>query len=55
VLLDQALLPDGTEPKQGGGAVLLTNDLTAAVVDEALEKQVNIIVSYRKLQCNTNS
>ncbi|KAK7908458.1 hypothetical protein PG985_015761 [Apiospora marii] len=46
LLLDQALLPEGAESKQGGGAVLLTNDLTAAVVDEALEKQVNIIISY---------
>ncbi|KAK8050464.1 ngg1p interacting factor 3 protein [Apiospora phragmitis] len=46
LLLDQALLPEGTESKQSEGAVLLTNDLTAAVVDEALEKQVNIIVSY---------
>lgn len=29
--------------------MLLTNDLTAAVVDEALEQNVDVIVCYRKL------
>ncbi len=32
--------------------VLLTNDLTQTVVDEALEKGANIIVCYRKVPNN---
>lgn len=30
------------------GTVLLTNDLTAAVVDEALNEDAKVIICYRK-------
>ena len=39
-----------TAPKlseSGGGTVLLTNDLTPAVVDEALQEGAKMIVCYR--------
>ncbi|XDG05216.1 hypothetical protein ABKA04_004831 [Annulohypoxylon sp. FPYF3050] len=48
LLLGQAPLPPspGNE-KEVGGTVLLTNDLTSAVVDEALEERAKMIVCYR--------
>ncbi|KAI1385556.1 NGG1p interacting factor 3 [Hypoxylon trugodes] len=47
LLLDQAPLPPSSNPEKGfGGTVLLTNDLTSAVVDEALEEGAKMIVCY---------
>lgn len=53
LLLDQAVAPAGPGAETSEGVVLLTNDLTAAVVDEALEQNVDIIVCYRKLHTLT--
>lgn len=47
VLLDQA--HDARLTAQTENVVLLTNDLSAPVVDEALRLQASVIVSYRKL------
>lgn len=48
VLLDQA--PSFSEQASNSKpTVLLTNDLTKPVVDEALEKGTNVIVCYREL------
>lgn len=47
VLLDQA----PSFPERAGSSkptVLLTNDLTQTVVDEALEKGAHVIVCYRR-------
>ncbi|KAI8962123.1 NGG1p interacting factor 3 [Daldinia sp. FL1419] len=48
LLLGQAPLPPSSSgsKKETGGTVLLTNDLTAAVVDEALEEGAEMIVCY---------
>ncbi len=45
VLLEAPSRPDRIAQKN---SVLLTIDLTRAVVDEAIEKQVSVIVAYRK-------
>lgn len=44
------LLIDSTreDPVESGGVVLLTNDVTDAVVTEALEMKASIIISYRE-------
>ncbi|KAI1464846.1 NGG1p interacting factor 3 [Daldinia caldariorum] len=46
LLLEQAPLPPSSSSKKVGGTVLLTNDLTSAVVDEALEEGAKMIVCY---------
>ncbi|KAI1459750.1 NGG1p interacting factor 3 [Annulohypoxylon moriforme] len=47
LLLGQAPLPPSPETeKEVGGTVLLTNDLTSAVVDEALKERAKMIVCY---------
>ncbi|KAI1441768.1 NGG1p interacting factor 3 [Annulohypoxylon stygium] len=47
LLLGQAPLPPSAgNEKEVGGTVLLTNDLTSAVVDEALEERAKMIVCY---------
>ncbi|KAI0886692.1 NGG1p interacting factor 3 [Annulohypoxylon maeteangense] len=47
LLLGQAPSPPSAKiEKEVGGTVLLTNDLTSAVVDEALKERANMIVCY---------
>ncbi|KAK6953674.1 hypothetical protein Daesc_005979 [Daldinia eschscholtzii] len=50
LLLEQAPLPPSSgSKKQTGGTVLLTNDLTSAVVDEALQEGAEMIVCYHPI------
>jgi hypothetical protein len=50
VLLDRPPLLAG-QAEIAQDAVLLTNDLTSAVVDEAIKQKVSIIVCYRESKC----
>ncbi|KAI0155087.1 NGG1p interacting factor 3 [Hypoxylon sp. FL1284] len=46
LLLGQVPLSSAEPVKETGGTVLLTNDLTSAVVDEALQEEAKMIVCY---------
>ena len=48
LISNPVLLGVAEESRPDDPAVLLTNDLTEAVVDEAISKNVQVIICYRK-------